>query len=204
MRKRAGSSSPAEAASRMRTATCVLLVNARSPGLRDSQASSNTDCSSFSVSGLSAFISDTPHTHCRRLDSSYRPLHARYTSALCGPSFSSGRHAPCACRPSRGLSGIRASMRSLWTIRSSEQFCTDSLFEFEEKGRFETPTPSAQCFASTLKIFADRVSSNRTEHASGEGNVHAFSICVAQIQAADAPADKPVPGVRRRDHSCRD
>jgi len=59
-------------------------------------------------------------------------------------------------------------------------------------------------FASTLKIFSDRASSNRTEHASGEGSVHAFSIRGAQIQAALTPAAKSVPGMRRRDHSCRD
>jgi hypothetical protein len=62
---------------------------------------------------------------------------------------------------------------------------------------------AAKCFASTLKIFSDRASSNRTEHASGEGSVHAFSICVARIQAALTPAAKSVPGMRRRDHSCR-
>ena len=78
------------------------------------------------------------------------------------------------------------------------------LFEFEETGWFETLKPAPKCFDSTLKIFADRVSSNRTEHASGEGNVHAFSICVAQVQAADPPADKPVLDMRRGDHSCRD
>ena len=53
--------------------------------------------------------------------------------------------------------------QSLWTIRSSEQFCTDSSFEFDETEWFERPKPSAQVFRSTLKIFADRVSSNRTD-----------------------------------------
>jgi|RhiMetStandDraft_4_1073278.scaffolds.fasta_scaffold10209_3 hypothetical protein len=37
-----------------------------------------------------------------------------------------------------------------------------------------------------------------------KGYVHAYSICVAQIEAADSPAAKPVSGMRRRDHSCRD
>src|SRR6185295_6792676 len=40
----------------------------------------------------------------------------------------------------------RAAKQSLWTIRSSEQSCTDSSFEFEETGWFETSKPSAQCF----------------------------------------------------------
>jgi len=48
------------------------------------------------------------------------------------------------------------------------------------------------------------VSSNRTEHASGEGSVHVFSVCVAQIHAADPSADKPVPDMRRGDRSCGD
>ena len=61
-----------------------------------------------------------------------------------------------------------------------------------------------KCFASTLKMFADQVSLNRTEHASGEGKTHAISICVSQIQSADSRAAKPVPGMRCRDHSCRD
>ena len=34
----------------------------------------------------------------------------------------------------------------LWTIRSREQFCTNSSFEFEETEWFEIPKPSAQVF----------------------------------------------------------
>jgi len=37
-------------------------------------------------------------------------------------------------------------VKNLWTIRSHEQFCTDSLFEFEETEWFEIPKPSAQVF----------------------------------------------------------
>ena len=33
----------------------------------------------------------------------------------------------------------------------SEQFCTDSFFEFEETEWFETPKPSAQVFRFNLK-----------------------------------------------------
>ncbi len=61
----------------------------------------------------------------------------------------------------------------------SEQFYTDSSFEFEETGQFETRKPSAKVFRFNFKRFADRASSNRTEQASGERSVRAFSICVA-------------------------
>ena len=43
----------------MRTATCVLLVRARSAGLREIQASSKTDCRSFRVSGVNASMFPT-------------------------------------------------------------------------------------------------------------------------------------------------
>ena len=67
-----------------------------------------------------------------------------------------------------------------------------------------TKAKAPKCFASTLKIFADRASSNRTEQTSGERCVTAYSICVAQIEIAEFSAAKPVPGMRCRDHSCRD
>ena len=59
----------------------------------------------------------------------------------------------------RAVSAIRtrmkitgcANMRSLWTTRSSEQFCTDFSFEVEETGWLETPKPSAQVFRFNLK-----------------------------------------------------
>jgi hypothetical protein len=41
--------------------------------------------------------------------------------------------------------------QSLWTIRSSEQFCTDFSFEVGETEWFETPKPSAQVFCFNLK-----------------------------------------------------
>ena len=41
--------------------------------------------------------------------------------------------------------------QSLWTIRTCEQFCTDSFFEFEETEWFETPKPSAQVFRCNFK-----------------------------------------------------
>ena len=86
-----------------------------------------------------------------------------------------------------------ANMRSLWTIRSSEQFCTNFSSNLRKQDGSKHQSQSPKCFDSTLKIFADRVSSNRTEHASGEGSVHAFSICVAQIQAPILQPLNPCP-----------
>ena len=69
---------------------------------------------------------------------------------------SSRRHTSVRCPHRTARPTVRRSMhsidsgarrkQSLWTIRSSEQSCTDSSFEFEETGWFETSKPSAQCF----------------------------------------------------------
>jgi len=115
---------------------------------------------------------------------------------------SCGRHTSARCPHRTARPTVRRSMhsidsgacrkQSLWTIRSSEQSCTDSSFEFEETGWFET---------SKLALSA---STSRPNKRRAKGYVHAYSISVAQIEAADSPAAKPVPGMRRRDRSCRD
>ena len=60
-----------------------------------------------------------------------------------------------------------------------------------------------KCFASTLKIFADRVSSNRTDTRVGRRE----RTCVFKMRRSNpkrhSRAYKRVPDMRRRDHSCR-
>jgi len=120
MRKRMGSRSPAAAASRMRTATCVLLVRARSPGLRDSQASSKMVCRSFRVWGLCASIR-LLHTHCCSLDCTYRPPHARFSSVLCETPFSTTRLYDCImCR------GVAGRLTSIHLQRMRVPFSSDA------------------------------------------------------------------------------
>ena len=62
MRKRMGSRSPAAAALRMRTATCVLLVRARSPGLRDFPSFIQNGLQEFQGLGTVRVHSFTPHS----------------------------------------------------------------------------------------------------------------------------------------------
>ena len=120
MRKRMGSRSPAAAALRMRTATCVLLVRARSPGLRDSQASSKMVCRSFRVWGLCASIR-LLHTRCYSPDYTYRPPHARFSSVLCEPPFPTTRLYDCImCR------GVAGRLTSIHLQRMRVPFSSDA------------------------------------------------------------------------------
>jgi hypothetical protein len=56
-----------------------------------------------------------------------------------------------------------------------------------------TKAKPPKCFASTLKMFADRVSSNRTEHASGEGKVMRFQYASLKSKAPILEPLNPCP-----------